>query len=318
MVYIIDVQDEHLRDRQRLMQARHNRIAAPVKDAAKSDPQAGKDGAPAAGPAHLSSVHLFAARQNRIRTEYWQRPTEQEARAVLANLAPGKDSDFAAIDDGDRTSSLTANAHDTAGNHFRQIGILARQNWIASTTIGQLLLLDYRSSLAAANGVFPRATPRLSVVPQKGDQPRRVIVSLPRREIWLDPSRDFLVTEIDTWRAARSDKITRTVCEYENAPAPLDWVPKKFSTTWFPASVLGSRVDDCVTVDWGTGDDQVPNALFEFDYPDGTYVLDQTEDNGQTTKASIVWHGKLVPASVFRPYSKNLERIKKGQPADKK
>lgn len=42
-----------------------------------------------------------------------------------------------------------------------------------------------------------------------------------------------------------------------------------------------------------------------------------TEDNGQTIKASTDWKGKLVPVNLFRLYSESLERVKKGQPADK-
>ena len=73
-----------------------------------------------------------------------------------------------------------------------------------------------------------------------------------------------------------------------------------------------------MTVDWATGDNKVPQALFAIDYPDGTMIVDSTEDNGQTTKASIAWKGKRFPVSRTRPYSESLERIKKGQPADGK
>jgi hypothetical protein len=73
-----------------------------------------------------------------------------------------------------------------------------------------------------------------------------------------------------------------------------------------------------VTVDWGTGDDKVPNDLFEFGSPDGTFVIDQTDDNGQTTKVSIAWRGKLVPVNPSRLYSESLKRVKQGQPEDGK
>ncbi len=141
------------------------------------------------------------------------------------------------------------------------------------------------------------------------------MASLPSFDISLDPSRDYLVTEILLWRQDRSQEITRTVCEYEQAPAPLDWVPKKVTATWFPWTTLGDRTEDCVTVDWATGDDKVPNDLFEFGSPDGTFVIDQTEDNGQTTEVSIAWKGKLFPVNPSRLYSESLKRVKQGQPA---
>jgi hypothetical protein len=113
----------------------------------------------------------------------------------------------------------------------------------------------------------------------------------------------------------------RTVCEYEQAPAPLDWVPKKITSTWLPGAQLAGTVEECVTVDWATGDDKVPKELFVFDSPDGTMIFDSTEDNGQTTKTSIVWKGKLVPVNAGRLYSESLEHVKKGllpMPAVKK
>jgi len=317
LVYVMNVTDEHLRDRQRAARARHPQLALRVPDAAKNGPQPAQGAAPA-GPAKLSYVHLFATRQNRFRSEWWDRPTEKEARALLAGLTPGKDCDYASIEAGDRCYTLAPNVCGRDGTRFRQIAIVPRINQIAMTPIGKLLLLNYRSSLLASGGQFSLESARLTVVPKKGAEPSRVIVSLPCFDISLDPSRDYLVTEILSWREDRSQEITRTVCEYEKAPAPLDWAPKKFTATWFPWTALGDRREDCVTVDWATGDDKVPNDLFEFGSPDGTFVIDQTEDNGQTTKQSIVWKGKLVPVNPSRLYSESLKRIKNGQPADKK
>ena len=143
-------------------------------------------------------------------------------------------------------------------------------------------------------------------------------MSLPRRDISLDPSLDYLVTEMVSYGQGRTQKIVRTVCEYEKAPAPLDWVPRKLTTTFLPGTILGGTVEERVTVDWATGDDKVPKELFEIDYPDGTMIFDMTEDNGQTTKASIAWKGKLVPVDPSRLYSESLERVEKGLPTDGK
>jgi hypothetical protein len=90
----------------------------------------------------------------------------------------------------------------------------------------------------------------------------------------------------------------RTVCEYEQAPAPLDWVPKKITSTWLPGARLAGTVEECVTVDWATGDDKVPKELFVFDSPDGTMIFDSTEDNGQTTKGNV-W-GRPVGVAVAK------------------
>jgi hypothetical protein len=317
LVYVMNVTDEHLRDRQRAARARHPQLAPRVPDAAKNGPQAAPAAAPA-GPAKMSYVHLFATRQNSFRSERWDRLSEKEARALLGGLTPGKDCDYASIEAGDRRYILDPNVCGRDGTRFREIAIVPRINQIAMTPIGKLLLLNYRSSLLAPSEGFRLESARLTVVPKKGTEPSRVVVSLPRFDISLDPSRDYLVTEILSWRQDRSQEITRTACEYEKAPAPLDWVPKKFTATWFPWTTLGNRTEDCVTVDWGTGDDKVPNDLFEFGSPDGTFVIDQTEDNGQTTKVSIAWRGKLVPVNPSRLYSESLKRVKQGQPEDGK
>jgi hypothetical protein len=318
---------ELARRRQQMAEVQTKRAAAQNKNA---DKNANKHAQPRpAMPATRSSLELFAMRDNRLRSETWRRPSEKEARALLAGLTPGKDCDVAVIADGDREYILKPKNRGRDGTEFRHVVIQPRSGHFAVTPPGLFLLLNYRSSLvpnewypfesARVTAVPPNTVPPNTVppnaVPPKGQEPSRVVVSFPTCDIWLDPSRDYLVTEILWWRLDRSQKTTRTVCEYEQAPAPLDWVPKKFTATWLPGNFLSDTVEECVTVDWATGDDKVPAELFELDYPDGTMIVDSTEDNGQMTKASIAWHGKLVPVSVFRLYSESLERVKKGQPA---
>ncbi len=335
LVYVMTHTDGPARARWRRETAeRLNKNAtAPLEDPAK---EAEKDAVrdprqrPIVKLAEPFSLHLFALRESRLRSERWERPSEKEARALLANLTPGKDCEIASIEGRDRDYALRPNSPDPFGHKFRHIDIMPHTDHFATTPYGLFLLLNYRSSLvpgdwlpfelarvntvlAKAGGLdtVPANAGKLNKVPAKGKERSQVVVSFPDRDVWLDPSRDYLVTQIST-------RAVRTVCEYEQAPAPLDWVPKKITSTWLPGARLAGTVEECVTVDWATGDNKVPKELFEFDYPDGTTITERaeesrTEDHGQTTKHSIVWKGKLIPVSKFRPWSESLERIKKGE-----
>jgi hypothetical protein len=323
LVYIMSHKDgpERARWRRDMAELIKKRAAAPAKEAAKDALRAGPR-----LPIKLAepySLQLFAVRDNRLRDERWERPSEQGVHALLVGLTPGKDCDRATIEDGNREYILTPKNRGRDGTEFRHVVIEPSTGYFTN----DLLLLDYRSSLvpgdwfalesARVSMVPPETAPPNSIppetVPPKGAEPSRVVLSFPQHDVSLDPSRDYVVTEIVSWRQDRSQKIARTVCEYEKAPAPLHWVPRKFTKTWLPGTRLEGSVDECVTVDWATGDDKVPQALFEVDYPDGTMIFDSTEDNGQTTKASIAWKGKRVPVDISRLYSESLARIKKEQ-----
>ncbi len=102
----------------------------------------------------MSYVHLFATRQHRFRSERWDRPSEKEARALLAGLTPGKDCDYASIEAGDRCYTLAPDVCGRDGTHFRQLAIVPRINQFAVTPIGKLLLLNYRSSLVTQSEQF--------------------------------------------------------------------------------------------------------------------------------------------------------------------
>jgi hypothetical protein len=167
--------------------------------------------------------------------------------------------------------------------------------------------------LPAVSLRVPLESAKLMVVPTSGKEPARVVASVGNWELWLDPSRDYLVTRVAFMPDGRTPRCV-TEGEYEKVAEPIRWLPKKITTTSFDAGAKLLRRDESVTVDWGTGDDKVPNELFHFDYPEGTMVLDSTDAIGQGTQCSIVWRGKLVPASMFRTYAESLERIKKDQP----
>jgi hypothetical protein len=305
---------ERARQRRDMAELIKKRDAAPAKDRVKADRLL---------PIKLAepcSLQLFAVRDSRLRSERWGRPSDQEARALLVGLTPGKDSDRADIDDGDRQYFLSPKNRGRDGTEFRCLTIQPHTGYFPNTSFQLFVLLDYHSSLAP-NEWYSFDTARVAVSPPKDHEPSRVLVSFPTCDVWLDPSRDYLVTEILTWGKERTQKLKRTVCEYEKAPAPLGWVPKKVTGTWLPGTFLADTVEECVTVDWATGDDKVPKELFVFDSPDGTMIFDSTEDNGQTTRASIAWKGKLVPVDAARLYSESLERVKKGlppMPANKK
>jgi hypothetical protein len=317
LLYVMTHKDgpERARWRRDMAELIKKRAAAPAKEAVKD---AVKNARPQIIKlAEPYSLQLFAMRDNRLRAERWERPSEKKARALLAGLTLGTDCDVARIEDGDREYILRPKSRGRDGTEFRSIAITLSSEVFNIAPHHAFLLLNYRSGLVTGDW-FHFELARVSVVrpnavPPKGAEPSRVVASFPSCDLWLDPSRDYALTDVVSWRQDRSQEIVRTVCEYEKAPAPLDWVPKKLTTTWLPGTVLAGTVEECVTVDWAIGDDKVPAELFKFDYPDGTSIMDMTEDNGQTTKASIAWHGKLVPVRASRLYSESLERVKKGQ-----
>jgi hypothetical protein len=322
LVYVMSHKDgpERARWRRDMAERIKKNAAAPAKEA-DGDPRQRQ----IVKLAEPYSLQLLALRGNRLRSEMWERSSEREVRALLPVLTPGKDCGIAYIEDRDHIYALRPNSPDSLGHNFRHVDIQPHMEHFATMPHGLFLLLNYRSSRVPADW-FPFESARLNTMLPKGGKLNtvppmsRVVVSFPHRDLWLDPSRDYLITEIVSWRQDRSQEVVRTVCNYEKAPAPLDWVPKKITVNWLSGTRLAGCVDECVTVDWATGDDKVPKELFEFDYSDGTTITEWaedngTEDNGQSTKHSIVWKGKLVPVSNYRPWSESLERIKKGQPA---
>ena len=132
-----------------------------------------------------SCLFLFAFRGNRYRNEYWRTKTESEATALLPSLKPGAGSEYAEILDGKIHFGLNPEGRDVAGSRFRQLGILSDTNQIASTTTGALLLSLYRSTDPALITRNPTEESRLTLVPPHGTQPAALVVSSPRRELWL-------------------------------------------------------------------------------------------------------------------------------------
>jgi hypothetical protein len=365
LVYVMHVKEspERVRARQLAVQAPHKRLAD------KDDRKAANNVPQPIAPLNPFRLELFALRGSQLRSETWGRQSEQAVRGLLPGLTPGKDCDSAIIEIGNLKYDLLPQATAAAGSRFRRVVIMPRDNDpdIVTTSVGELLLLNYRSALLAKSGRFPldpaldgkayesilalealidandraiagrgnaalvrksasfqpnaiprRPPPEVKVVPkegvpQAGREPQRVIVRIAHQpELWLDPSRDYLVTAIVRYRAADRRVIDlKTECEYEKAPAPLDWVPKKITTTRLAANGQPFRTEECVTVDWAAGNDKVPNELFEFDYPDGTFVVDSTDVHRQGIKCSIAWQGKLIPVSMDRPYADSLEWIKR-------
>ena len=260
-------------------------------------------------------LSLFAMRGNHFRSEYWRAKNEQEARHHLTGLTPGKDSEYAVIEVGDRSYGLTPRGSDTAGTRFRMVTIGSNPQHIASEAAGLFFFLFSRSSLPAVSVRVPLESAKLTIVPASGQEPARVVASVGNWELWLDPSRDYLVTRVASFAPDGRTPRCVTEGEYEKVAEPIRWLPKKITDTWFDTGAKLLRRQESVTVDWATGDDKLPNELFEFDYPDGTMVLDSTDPNDPGVKCSIVWKGKLAPASMSRTYAESLERIKQGQPA---
>lgn len=260
-------------------------------------------------PAKHSCLFLFAFRGNRYRNEYWRTKTESEATGLAATLKPGTGSEYAEILDGKIHFGLDPEGRDVAANRFRQIVILSDANQIASTTTGELLLRLYRSSDPALISRNPTEEGRLTLVPPHGTQPAALVLSSPRQELWLDPSRDFVITKEVNFNQ-RHHRTCETDCEYQKAPPPLRWVPEKWTTTCaFSDGTIRWREESRV-LSWTTGDAGVSESLFHFDFPDGTLILDQSQKEGQLNKCSIMWQGVRFPVGFGRSYVESLELVK--------
>ena len=125
LLYVMKVTDgpERVRRKREMAELIKQTAAAPVKDAVKT-------GRPL--PIKLAepySLQLFAVRENRLRSERWERPSEKEARAVLAGLTAGKDCDRATIEEGDREYILTPKNRGRDGTVFPHISIVPRQQY---------------------------------------------------------------------------------------------------------------------------------------------------------------------------------------------
>jgi hypothetical protein len=256
-------------------------------------------------------LFLLAMRGDRLRTEYWRVPSEDKLKSLLANLAPGTNSESACVEFGNRTLTLYPRVKEVDGTTHPRVEIVARTDQLAYTQTGELLLLDYRSGTGVLLERFPWDRLRVKVEPGNGTQAARVIMSVNGHELWLDPARDYLVTRLIDYGPNRVETCTKE-CEYEKAPPPIDWIPTKWTITSHTPGGTFLRRDESVVIDWGAGNDRVPNEWFNLDYADGTLIFDATEAEGPLSQCSIAWHGKLVPASRFRPYAAALERVKHG------
>jgi hypothetical protein len=260
-------------------------------------------------PGKFSCLFLFAFRGNRYRDEYWRTKTESEATALAATLNPGTGSEYAEILDGKIHFGLTPEGRYVAGSRFRQLGILSGTNQIASTATGALLLRLYHSADPALIGMNPTEESRLTLVPPHGTHPAALVVSLPRRELWLDPSRDYVITK-EVGFDERHHPMCETDCEYQKAPPPLRWVPERWTTTCAFSDGTIRRRDENRVLSWTTGDAGVSENLFHFECPDGTFILDQSQKEGQLNKWSIMWHGVRFPLGSGRSYVESLELVK--------
>jgi hypothetical protein len=263
------------------------------------------------GQRRMTGLFLLAMRGDRLRTEYWPVPSEDKLKSLLANLAPGTNSESACVEFGNRTLTLYPRVKEVDGTTHPRVEIAARTDQLAYTQTGELLLLDYRSGTRVLLERFPWDRLRLKVEPGHRTQSARVIMSVNGHELWLDPSRDYVVTRLIDYGPGRVETCTKE-CDYAKAPAPIEWIPTKWTITSHTPDGTFLRRDESVLIDWGAGADKVPNEWFNLEYADGTLIFDATEAEGPSTKCSIAWHGKLVPASPFRPYAAALERVKQG------
>jgi hypothetical protein len=254
-------------------------------------------------------VFLFAFRGNRYRNEYWRTKTESEATALSTDLNPGTGCEYAEIVDGKIRTSLNPQGQDRAGSRYRSLSIQSDRNTFVSTPAGAFLFRLYRSADPALSGRNPTESSRLTLVPPHGTQPAALVVSYARRELWLDPGRDYVVTKEVGYNALRHP-VCETECEYQKAPPPLRWIPAKWTTTWKFSGGVAHQRDENRVVSWTTGESDVPENLFHFECPDGTFILDQSQNQGQLNKFSIMWHGVRFPVGFGRSYVESLELVK--------
>jgi len=258
-----------------------------------------------------SIVCLFACKGNRLRYDYWRTKTNADARRLVADLGPGNNCEYAAIVDGDMSYSLEPQATDAAGTKYRRVSIFSGRNDIACQTTGSFLLRLYRGATPAFRTPLPAESTELTVVPRTGTQPAIVVASFEREELWLDPSRDYVVAKAVVHNSDGQHLTSETECEYEKAPAPLGWVPKKWTTSvWFSDGVL-SRRDEHLLIESTSNENDVPETLFHFDYPNGTLILDWSDQH--KNKYAIAWNGRQVAVDLGRPYNELLQIAKRGR-----
>lgn len=289
------------------LRARVRRMARPPRNGAAN---ASAEAQPNAVDTRKSLLCLLAFRGTRYRDEFWQTKTESDATALLASLHPGRGSEYAVILDGKLRTGLVCQGTDVAGNKFRELTFQSGgPNWIAMQSTGAILLRLYRSADPALGRSNPTEGTKLTLVPPRGEQPAAVVASFPKRELWLDPTRDYVVLK-DVSFDERHHPLCETVCEYQKAPPPIGWLPEKWTTTWGFSDGVVHRRSECRLVSWSASDADVSEDLFHFACPDGTFLIDQTQNQGQLTKSSIMWHGVRFPVTLFRTYAESLELVK--------
>jgi hypothetical protein len=123
------------------------------------------------------------------------------------------------------------------------------------------------------------------------------------------PSRDYIVVKELVHSRDGRHLSSETEAEYEKTPSRLGWLPKKWMTTAWSANGSVFRRDEHFLIASTSTESDVPEELFHFDYPDGTEILDWSDQH--ENKYAIVWNGRRIPVDLGRHYNDLLETAKK-------